>query len=464
MIWLQNTIRTLNPTVVLEGSPWADEWYDSQKHQFLKSVRVVLPAIAIVYLLHYPLFDKPNNLQPQESWLLFRASAAGIIFFATALYYTKLTATQWYKLPAMLVLGLMCYSQAVVTLNYPAAPWLYPFVFLIGSTLLLKLDILKSIIFASLTTLSFISVLEASGTDRGTLISAASVTLISIGILRSTYGFEISNFLLNKENAEKQQENLDLQREFSDRIKSFIPSVIARRIQFQVDKNHLSVSEASLNVLQPRKLEVSCLFSDIRGFTQGSKDLDNFISESVLPEVKAASDRIEEYDGIPRKIGDLIFAYYDDLDVQKNAIRAVLSGIELSALNQAMNETLTSVEINRYILVASGNAIVGNLGGTDSSVEITALGSPVNFLSRLDDATKQAALANLLNLGDLVLCQRTTEVLTALGLATRFQEVSVPDLGIEIRDFPETKCLSIVEPTDTLKAELVSHLIYLDQL
>lgn len=385
---------------------------------------------------------------------MFRVAAAAIMFLATLLYYSPLTKTHWYKVPALIVTGLMCYSQALVTFYYPAAPWLYPFVFLIGAALLLKLDIVRSLLFSCISIAAFFGVLEASGVDRGTLVSASTVTLICIGILRSTYAFEISNFLLNKENAAQQEENLELQREFSDRIKSFIPAVIARRIQFQVDKNHLSVNEASINVLQPRKLEVSCLFSDIRGFTQGSKHLDAFISESVLPEVKAASSRIEEFDGIPRKIGDLIFAYYDDPDVHKNSIRALLSGIELSRLNQAMNETRLAIEINRYILVATGPAIVGNLGGTDSSVEITALGSPVNFLSRLDDSTKLPQFAKELLPGDLIVCARTAEILSEMGLAKYLREIDFASLDIEIRDFPETKKVFVCKPTTALKSDL----------
>ena len=40
------------------------------------------------------------------------------------------------------------------------------------------------------------------------------------------------------------------------------------------------------------------------------------------------------------------------------------------------------------MLIANGDAIVGNLGGYGSPVETAALGSPVNLLSRIDEITK----------------------------------------------------------------------------
>lgn len=385
---------------------------------------------------------------------------SSLIFATTLIYFTRFSRSKWYKAPAIVVFSLMCVSQAYVTYFYPAAPWLYPFVFVIGATLLLKLDVIKSLAFSIVTCSGIVPVLESANViDFGSLLSAMAVTLITVAIIRSSYLFEITNFLLNKQNTAQQEANMELQREFSDRIRSFIPSVIAARIQEQVNHNHVSVNEASLNVLQPRKQVVTCLFSDIRGFTQGSKDLDSFITESVLPEVRAASSKIEQNQGIPRKIGDLIFAYYDDSIVLTNVLRALLSGMELSKLNQDMNDTVSSVEIKRFILISTGEAIVGNLGGTESSVEITALGSPVNFLSRLDDATKDPKIAPMLNTGDIVLCDRTTSILTEFTRGELdFRRIDLKELGVEIRDFPETQFISVLRPT-TQSLEICRSLI-----
>ena len=120
-----------------------------------------------------------------------------------------------------------------------------------------------------------------------------------------------------------------------------------------------------------------------------------------------------------------------------------------------MNRTLSTVEINRYILISTGPAVVGNLGGSESAVEITALGSPVNFLSRLDDSTKLPNLAAELEPGDIIVCERTANILEGLGLKTPLRRLQLACLGIEIRDFPETKNIFIAKPNDGLSNELL---------
>jgi len=448
MLWLEQLIKALFPTLELEESPWHSEWEENQRKLFLRIMRVFLPVIAVGYVLHYFLFDKPSGLEPLQAWFEFRMSLASLVSAAFVFYLTGLSKQRWYKLPAIIVTGIACYSQAKVTYYYPAAPWLYPFVFVLGSSLMLRLSALHSLIFSGVTIGFFVPVLVDAGVDLGTLLSASVVICIVVAVTRSSYSFEVTNFLLNKKNAAQQAANLELQREFSDRIKSFIPRVIATRIQARVDEDNASVIEASLNVLRARKKTISCLFSDIRGFTEGSKNLDEFINESVMPEVKASSERIEEFEGIPRKVGDLIFAYFDDDSVNLNAIRSLLAGISLSKMNKAFNETVSRVEIRRYILISSGDAIVGNLGGIDSSVEITALGSPVNFLSRLDDATKDPGLAKELSPGDIVLCENSAAILRANEIQIEMKCVSLSKIEVSIRDFPETERIFVMEPSN----------------
>ena len=448
MVWLEHTIKALFPTLVLEGSPWLTEWEESQRKVFLKIMRVFLPLIGIGYLLHYFLFDKPVGLEPLDSWFKFRMSVAAACFLTLGFYATPLSKGRWYKLPAVVLTGVICYSQAKVTFYYPAAPWLYPFVFVLASCLMLRLSAFQSLLFTGAAIGTFFSVLIESGVDSGTLLSATLVILVVVGVTRSSYSFEITNFLLNKTNAAQQSTNMELQREFSDRIKSFIPKVIAERIQDQVDRNNASVMEASINVLRAKKKPIACLFSDIRGFTQGSKNLDEYINDSVMPEVKASSKKIETFEGIPRKVGDLIFAYFDSDILELNIVRSLLSGISLSRMNRAFNETVSSVEIRRYILVSSGEAVVGNLGGIDSSVEITALGSPVNFLSRLDDATKNPRLAELLKPGDIIISAQSIEALSTFSLNLDIRSVCLAELDVEIRDFPETSKVFVMKPSN----------------
>ena len=91
---------------------------------------------------------------------------------------------------------------------------------------------------------------------------------------------------------------------------------------------------------------------------------------------------------------------------------------------------------------------MGNLGGLDSSIEITALGSPVNFLSRLDDLTKEPSIAELLNSGDIIACDDTMMVLRTLRVNLESEVIDLCCLGLSVRDFPEAKMIHRIEPSE----------------
>ena len=455
MRWIENTIRALSPAIDLEGTPWEAEWANSQRAVFTKTMLISLPLLAAVYIFHYYFFDKPEGLEPSENWLVFRMGAAFVLILTTVFYLSPLNRLRFYKMPGIIATALVGYSQAHVSLNYPPAPWIYPYIFVLAAVLLWRIDAFKSLAFSLLTMLFYLPVLIQAGIHTGTLVSATLVCCIIVILVRSSYSFEVTNFLLQKRNERQQELHYQLQEEFSSRIQSFIPRVISARIQHHVAMENVSVSNASLYVLKPQAKDIACLFSDIRGFTTASKDLENFVNESVIPEVKAVSAQIERNEGIPRKIGDLIFAYYDDNDQLLNLCRAILSGIQLSRQNEVMNATVSAVEIKRYILISSGTAVVGNIGGLDSSVEITALGSPVNFLSRLDETTKIEKLAAKLSPGDIILSPDTAAMLTS-SFEIAMQPIYLNEIGVSVRDFAEVEAVYVIKPTPVGEEELAN--------
>ena len=99
---------------------------------------------------------------------------------------------------------------------------------------------------------------------------------------------------------------------------------------------------------------------------------------------------------------------------------------------------------------------VGNFGGLDSSIEITALGSPVNFLSRLDDLTKAPVLAEKINTGDILLSERTHDLIRKSGVIIDADKINLTKIGLSIRDFPEEAAIYRVTPTDAIYESLLS--------
>lgn len=440
-------IQYLWPEAALEGSPWLQAWQAAERDRFVKIARIFFAAAALGYLAHYFFFDIPNNLEPRSAWLTFRLSAAGLCVLCLIYYGTRLTHWRYFRVPAIVVMALGCHAQAQVTYFYPEAPWIYPFAFVFGGVLILQMSPLKSLFFSVPVSISCFPPLLNANVDFNSLLSAAFFFCLVSSVSRTAHTFEIQAFLRENERDESRREVIRLGKDFEARLKSFIPRVIADRIESMIDTQKMSPLNATIDVLRPRRQQVSCLFSDIRGFTKGSRDVDGFLLESVIPEVKACSDVVESRHGIPRKIGDLIFAYFDDANSAINVLRAVLAGYELSALNQDLNESAAVVEVRRFILISVGEAIVGNVGGMNSGVEITALGSPVNFLSRLDDATKEPGIAAQLEPGDLILSKEAADGISNLGLEVAIKRVDLNKVGAVIRDFPDVECVYIIRPS-----------------
>jgi class 3 adenylate cyclase len=455
---VRTLLSFLWPDLALAGSKWESEWNNAQSDRFTKTARIFFGLAAIGYLGHYFLIDIPNKKEPIELWFLFRMSITALCLCTLFLFLTSYARKRWAKWVAAFVMALGCHAQAHVVLNYPDAPWIYPFVFTLCAALLLQYPPLKSLIFSTPLMASFFPPLLAANVAVDQLMSATFLTSLVIFVTRSAYIFELRAFLLTQERDESRQQVIELGRDYESRLKSFIPKVIADRLQQKIVDEGQSPLQATVNVLSARKQTVACLFSDIRGFTQNSKDMDTFLLDSALPEVKACSDAIEAHQGIPRKIGDLIFAYFDDHDDRLNLIRSLLAGLELSRLNRDLNYTNSSINVRRYILISVGDAIVGNVGGLNSGVEITALGPPVNFLSRLDDATKEPLLADKLVEGDLIVSKETANLLEKYEINIPLKKVAFGPSDFAIRDFSEVREVFIIHPDDTMVSNLSSHL------
>ena len=448
MKWFEATIAYLFPTILVDNTPWRTLWEEQQREQFLRVSRFLFPAVAAGYIVHFYVFDVPMGLEPIEFWFKFRMTIAGLALTAFVFYISPLTRIRLYKLPAIVAYFAICYSQAKVATWYGKEAWFFFFLFVLATIMLLRMSSLKSAAYGLLVVSASAPLLTESGVPIENIVSGTLVTLGLAVVVRTSTLTEVRNFLLNQENTTNQRRMIEMNIEFADRIKSFIPRVIANRLTSLMDEHRLSIVEASVEALKAKRRDIACLFTDIRGFTQGSKDMDRFINESVMPEVNACSRKIEDLEGIPRKIGDLLFAYFDSSSIHLNILRAMLAGIEVARINESMNATSAAIRIRRYILISSGEAMVGNFGGLDSSIEITALGTPVNFLSRVDDLTKAEGISNMISHGDLILCERTVSIVEQLNVDLPFQRIDLKKLHLEVRDFPEADAIYKLTPTD----------------
>lgn len=468
MKWLDAALTWMFPRFLLDNTGWEEGWVERERKGFVNLMRLALPWLAIGWFAHYFLYDLPMGLQPIEDWFQLRLIGTVVCITSFVFYLSKYAnSLAIYRIPAIFSFALVIFLQSIAVKWHGEQTWIFLFLFTLAFSVILRMSSLSSAIFCTFCIGVSLKNMYEGGISTSNIVSGGLVTIGISMVVRTSYLLDIRNYILNRQHQETQEQLLSLSNEFSSRLRSFIPAVIARRIDEAIEKKGMSVLEASVDVLQAKKKHVACLFSDIRGFTQGSKELEKFIGNSVLPEVKACTDAIEKRDGIPRKIGDLIFAYFDDDSPQLNLIRAMLAGIEIARLNTDMNATAVNVRINRYILISTGEAIVGNLGGYDSSVEISALGSPVNFLSRVDDVTKIEAIARKINPGDLLLSKPAMDMIDSLLAETDiqldYQEIDLKALDVQIRDFPETEYLYCIPSNERNYASLAAPLDYVNE-
>ena len=448
MRFFENLITNLFPSILVEGTPWRADWEGTQRKRFIPAARYFFIVVALGYIANYYFFDVPMNLQPREQWFLLRVSVAAGCILTLCFYLSPLADRRFYKLPAVLMCMAVCYSQSIAVVWYGKEAWIFFFIFILVAAIILRMSSFSTVLFSVVTiAVSWPNMVEG-GVLIPNLVSSALMVTVGASVLRATAVGDVRTFLLQKENENAQKTIQRINAEFLERSQSFIPKVIGRRLSELVNEKRMSVVEASIEALKARRCDVACMYTDIRGYTEASKELDAFINDSVMPEVAACSAKIEDYQGIPRKIGDLIFAYFDSESLHLNLTRCIAAGMDIARINESMNATSSAVAIRRYILISSGEAMVGNFGNLDSSIEITALGQPVNLLSRIDDLTKEPKIARILDHGDLIIDQQTHDELARLKSPLHEDKIDLDELGLTIRDFPEERTLYRVAPSD----------------
>jgi class 3 adenylate cyclase len=446
MKFLERIFFILFPLASLKGTPWEQQWHDKEQKDFYFVARVFFCITLFGYILHYYTVDRSEGLAPSELWFKYRFGMAAVSLLSYLFYWSEKSAAyvKYYRLPAIISGCIFIYFQTQTMLWYPKIPYLYSFAFIFVTVTVLNTSILKSIVVAIMYFVLIVPTLKDTGLSLGLIFSAGFFTIAIIIFARSTYKSNIMYFIEIQKNISQQKKFIEFNIEFTNQIKAFLPREISRRLNEFIQEKRMSVIQATDEVLRPKNMKVACLFSDIRDFTKNSSDLNGYVSKSMFPNVKALSLSIEKFRGIPRKVGDLLFAYYDFEDPLYSVKMAMSSAIEIGKINTDMNQGLPdNLKIKRFILLSYGEAIVGNLSGYDASIEITAIGKPVNFLSRLDEATKNEALKTLLQSGDIIIAEDMIQLVRETFPSLDFIDLDLSVLGIKIRDFENSKMIYV---------------------
>jgi class 3 adenylate cyclase/CheY-like chemotaxis protein len=161
----------------------------------------------------------------------------------------------------------------------------------------------------------------------------------------------------------------------ADSLRSFVPSQVAQRI--------------GDGVIEQRELEVTVLFSDIRGFSSIAERLAGLeIARVVGRHLSAMADVVAEHGGtIDKYQGDAVMAIFGAPDpIDDHAQRAVRCALAMQARQDELNSQGWGVEGVEELAVGiglnTGVVVAGAIGG-GGRLEYTVIGDAVNVAQRL---------------------------------------------------------------------------------
>ena len=108
MRWLERLLHALFPSLLLEGTPWANVWEEKERREHLTLLRYVFSLAPIAYIGHYYFVDVPMGLEPELSgstiawgwqhstfWYLRRISSGRFTRASSTAFPHTLVAAPW---------------------------------------------------------------------------------------------------------------------------------------------------------------------------------------------------------------------------------------------------------------------------------------------------------------------------------------------------------------------------------
>jgi len=200
---------------------------------------------------------------------------------------------------------------------------------------------------------------------------------------------------------------------------------------------HLLAGKVSLG---GESLDVSVLFTDIRGFTTISEKMDPQQLVALLNEyfTEMVSIVMQEDGVVDKYIGDAIMAVFGaPVPKPGDAVHAVRAAVRMRHSLQVLNRSLEArglPVLKTGIGIHTGPVVAGNIG-SEQRMEYTVIGDAVNLASRLETSTKE--------LGVEVLVSEQTYELTKHAIDARpVREITVkgraqPVLAYEVLGLKE---------------------------
>ncbi|HBO4158231.1 TPA: adenylate cyclase [Pseudomonas aeruginosa] len=148
--------------------------------------------------------------------------------------------------------------------------------------------------------------------------------------------------------------------------------------------------------LETQRKKLTVFFSDIRGFTELSEELEAEALTDLLNNYLNEMSKIAlKYDGtIDKFVGDCVMVFFGDPSTQgakKDAVAAVSMGIAMRKHMKVLRQQWRAQGITKPLEIRmginTGYCTVGNFGA-DTRMDYTIIGREVNLASRLESASE----------------------------------------------------------------------------
>ena len=158
------------------------------------------------------------------------------------------------------------------------------------------------------------------------------------------------------------------------------------------------LDQINLNSFQigGKKMEITCLFADIRGFTSYSEKQTPEELVAVLNRyLAAAADAVLAHEGtVDKFLGDAVMAWYNaPLPQPDHTLRAVQTALAIREAIEKLHKELPKKDhLDFGVGIHYGEALLGWIG-TEKRLEYTAIGDSVNTTKRIqENASKNQIL------------------------------------------------------------------------
>jgi class 3 adenylate cyclase len=182
---------------------------------------------------------------------------------------------------------------------------------------------------------------------------------------------------------------------------------LKKRLKQFVSEQVMTELQRDGKALSPRRLAVSVIFTDIRGFTSLSEKIDPTELSSLLNNhyFNPIDNIIFKHTGmVDKHIGDSVMGVFGaPVNGDEDSLKAVSAAIEIretmALINQELGESGHRLDVG--IGIATGEAMAGIIGSMRKK-EYTVLGDAVNLASRLE---------KMAGAGEILICENTEQML-----------------------------------------------------